>query len=636
MPDDLTMALDHHRRGLLEQAALLYRSVLTKEPNHPDALHLLGVVASQQGDHRRAIEWITRAIVCNPNVAVFHANLAEVYRALNMADRAIASCQTALRLRPNYPEAANSLGLLLLGRGQFSEAANYFRAAVRDQPNFALAHNNLGASLRFAGETEAALAAFRKAVELDPDLAEAHSNLGQMLLESKKPEEALVHCRAAVRLRPNFPEAHGNLGNVLREMGCLAEAKNCYTEALRLNPNLAMLYNNMALAIQEEGLLDSAISWYQRGLQLAPTLACLHCNLAGALSEMDKAKEAVEHYETALRIEPNYPEAHNGLGWLHYEKGRYEEAEQRYRTAIGLKPDLAAAYCNLALVREELNDFEGAERCLREALKHEPRHAGARGQLATMLRGKLPDEDVEAVRTRLADPLLSEGKQAILHFGLGQVLDAHKQYDEAAEHLRKANALTLSVWRKKGQAYNPVAHAWFVEKTMAICNKDFFERVKGFGCDSERPVFIVGLPRSGTTLTEQILASHPQMFGAGELSLGWEAFDQLADDKQESTCLEAMARIDRATVQHLDDWYLDKLRALNAEALRVVDKMPDNYLRLGLLATLFPKAKFIHCRRDLRDIAVSCWITAFRHIRWANEPQDIASRFKEYQRLMEH
>jgi hypothetical protein len=168
----------------------------------------------------------------------------------------------------------------------------------------------------------------------------------------------------------------------------------------------------------------------------------------------------------------------------------------------------------------------------------------------------------------------------------------------------------------------------------ATCTPVFFERVRGFGVDSQRPIFIVGLPRSGTTLTEQILASHSQVFGAGELRLARADFEALAP--QADAALEALACLDRATARRLGEQHLGRLRELNSDRPRVADKMPDNYHYLGLLAALFPTAKFIHCRRDLRDVAVSCWMTNFRQIRWANDPGHIAGRFEEYRLIMEH
>jgi tetratricopeptide (TPR) repeat protein len=458
-----------------------------------------------------------------------------------------------------------------------------------------------------------------------------------MLLEQRQLHEALEHCRAAVRLRPNFAEAHSNLGNVLREMGRLAEAKACYAEALRLQPKQAMIHNNLGQALQEEGKLDEALACYQRGLQFEPNLARLHCNLASLLEEQEKYAEAITRYEIALRLEPNYAEAHNGLGWVGHELGRYEEAQDRYRTALRLKPDFAPAHCNLGTVREELNDFAEAEHCWRQALRYDPQHAGAWSQLATLLRDKLPEGDLTAMRQLLADPDLTDGKRATLCFGLGQVLDARKSYDEAAEHLRQANAMALREWCKRGQGYDPANHTVFIDRLMATFTPAFFQRMRGPGADSERPIFIVGLPRSGTTLTEQVLASHSLVFGAGELRLAREEFDRLVgDEKNQNGVFNGFVALDAPGVHSLAGRYLDRLGEIEAAAPRIADKMPDNYQLLGFLATLFPQAKFIHCRRDLRDVALSCWITNFRHIRWASDPEHIAARFRDYQRVMEH
>jgi tetratricopeptide (TPR) repeat protein len=635
--DDFRTALRDHQSGRLEQAARIYQGILARHPDHADALHLLGVTALQQGDPSRAVELIGRAIAVNPSAAAFHGNLAEAYRALGQLDRAAGCCQLALRLQPDYPEAANNLGLILQAQGNGQAAVAQFREALRLGPDAAMVHNNLGNALRLQGDKAQALASFRQALQIDPTLAEAHSNLGQLSLELRRLDDAARHCREAVRLRPDFADAHNNLGNVLREQGQLREAKGCYAEALRINPGLALTYSNMGQALQEEGKLDDAIAWYQKGLQLEPGSARMHCNLAGALEEQEKHQEAVDRYELALRFDPGYAEAHNGLGFVLHEQGQFEEAKARYRAAIRLQPDLAAAHCNLGTVLEELNEFDAAQRCFREALQHDPTHAGAYAQLATLLRGRLPEADLAAMRQLLAAPQLAGGKRSALHFGLAQVLDAQGDYAQAAQHLSHANALCQADWQQRNKGYDPTEHARFVDQLIATFTPELFARVRDFGLETERTIFIVGLPRSGTTLTEQVLASHSQVFGAGELRLVRDAFEALPRAlNREATPLECVPGLDRETCGAIARRHLDRLRALNEQAPRITDKMPDNYLYLGLIATLFPRAKLIHCRRDLRDVAVSCWSTQFRHIRWASDPENIAARFREYRRLMDH
>ncbi len=613
---------------------MIYRNVLAAQPDHPDALHLLGVVALQKGDHGRAAEHIGRAIARNPRNVAYQVNLAEAFRGLGQLDRAAECCRTALRLQPHSAEAANNLGMVLLDAGRTEEAADQFRQALRIKPDFGMACNNVGNAMRLLGNLDGAVTHFRRAAEIDANLAEAHSNLGQLLLERHQPREALAHLRTAVRLRPGLAEARNNLGNALRESGRLAEARQSYAEALRINPALAMTYNNMGQVLQEENSLDDALAWYQRALQLDAGSARIHTNLASLLAEQEKYDDALSLFRRALELDPNYAEPHTGLGGVRHEQGHFEQAEEHFREALRHKPDLPGAHCALGIVREELGDFKDAEHCWREALRYDPHLAGAYAALATLQRGKLPDDDLTAMRRLLADPDLHESRRSSLQFGLAQVLDSRGAYDETGESLRQANALALAGRQKRGQGYDPAVHARFINGMIATCSPAFFERVHGIGLDSGRPIFIVGLPRSGTTLTEQILASHSKVFGAGELRFAREDFEALAPDDDRG--LEALARLDGPTSRRIGEQHLARLRELNADRPHVVDKMPDNYLYLGLLAALFPAAKFIHCRRDLRDIAVSCWMTNFRQIRWANDTDHIASRFEEYRRIMDH
>jgi tetratricopeptide (TPR) repeat protein len=643
--EQLNIGLKLHRRGELAQAADIYQGMLAREPQHADALHLLGVVALQQGNLPRAIELICRAAALNPNAPAYHCNLGEAYRLSGQMQRAAGCFRTALAVDPQCPDAANGMGLVLAAQGQPEAAVAHYEAALQCKPTFALARVNLGNVLVQQGKKDEAQAEFRRALEQAPSLALAHCNLGQLLLEDRQTEEAMRHCREAVRLRPNLAEGHNNLGNVFRSLGRLTEAKACYTEALRLNPDLAMVYNNLGQAVQEEGQLEDAVRWYEQALRREPHSARFHTNLASALQEQDEPERAVEHYETALRLNPTHAEAHQGLGFVRHEQGQFAEAERSFREALRLKPNLAEAHCSLGNIAEELGDFAKAEASFREALRLDPDHTAAYAALAALLRRRLPEADEAAMRQRLASPWLSDGRRCALHLGLGQVLDDRGEHAEAAEHLTRGKALDLANRQRRGRSYIPDAHAHFVGQLLATFTPEFFARVRGWGLDSERPVFVFGLPRSGTTLVEQILASHSQVHGAGELRLARRDFEGLAGGASaprgrrrevEPEAFAALARLDRDTVRGLAQNHLDRLQELHPTAARVTDKMPDNYLFFGLLATLFPRAKFIHCRRDLRDIAVSCWVVHFRQINWASAPDHIASRFGEYLRVMAH
>jgi tetratricopeptide (TPR) repeat protein len=632
----LTAAIELHQSGQLEPASRLYQKVLANQNQNADALHLLGVLHHQQGNPALAVELITRAVAFQPNVPVFHANLAEAYRALGQLERAFGCCRTALRLCPEYPEALCNLGLALIGLRRPSEAVEHFRRALELRPGFAMAHNNLGMARRELGQGDLALAQFLRAVELAPASASARTNLGQMLLDRGEAEEALPHCQEAVRLEPNLSATHHNLGNVFAALGRFVEARSAYLEALRLDPDLALAHAQMGSMLRRQGQLEDALPWLRQATELAPNNASFWENLAESYSDEQDYFHAISCWQRVLALAPETGPVHISLGWALHEEGLLTEAGEHYRSAVRLQPNSATAQLHLGGMHEEQGAMAEAEAAFRKAIKLQPSYALPHARLATLLRGKLPDADRMAMEQRLADPKLGRGYRSRMLFGLAHVLDARDDFAGAAHCLREANALTRELSRGR-RDYEPADHERFVDNLVRAFSPDFFAATRGKGSDARRPVFVFGLPRSGTTLIEQVLASHPRIHGAGELRLARQSLEAIPNLLGRSDapldCVPGLG----AAVLELGDRHLDALGKLDAgRAARVVDKMPDNYLYLGLLAAMFPNAVFIHCRRDLRDVAVSCWMTDFRSIRWANKPEHIASRFGQYSRLMDH
>jgi tetratricopeptide (TPR) repeat protein len=537
----LDEAMKHHRAGILAQAEQLYRQVLEIDPNHVDALHLLGLTCASLGRSEQAAEFLGRAV----------------------------------QIRPDFAEAQNSLGTLLEKQGKLEEAAHCYRQARALRPELAHVHNNLGQVLASQARLTEARACFEQALRLHGDFAKARHNLVHTLTRQ---------------------------GIEFRQQGKIADAIACYGDALRLEPGYIHAHSNLGLALIEE----------------------------------EKWEEAACCFEKCLELNPGHAEAHNGIGLIHNEQGRHQEALSSFRAAIALRPAFPSALVNLGKLHEEEGHFEAAETIFREALRADPAFVPARSQLAALLRGRLPDEDRNALLQVLSRSALLEGDRIAAHFALAHVYDAECLYAQAAQHSGRANALRLDFWRSGNQSYEPAEHQRFVDRLIGVFTPELFRRVNGYGLDAERPVFVFGLPRSGTSLIEQILASHSQVFGGGELPFVEETFMSLARKNGRVSPLEALQEMDAETIGCLGRQHLDRLLSLNSKAQRVVDKMPDNYLYLGFIVTLFPRARLIHCRRELRDTAVSCWMADFLKIRWASDPHHIATRFREYQRLMVH
>jgi hypothetical protein len=268
-------------------------------------------------------------------------------------------------------------------------------------------------------------------------------------------------------------------------------------------------------------------------------------------------------------------------------------------------------------------------------------------RLAILLRGKLPEPDRQAIRDLLDSPRWADAPaRGPMLYGLAQVLDASGDYAQAAACLVEANARALKERRQQGRTYDPALHVRFVDRLIAGFNPELFTRLGAAGDKTKQPVFVFGMPRSGTTLVEQVLASHSRVHGAGELCLARDSFDAIPNllGRGDDGVLDCLPALQPEHVPQLSRRHLDELNALvrgraepePGQPDRIVDKMPDNYLYVGLLALLFPRATFIHVRRDPRDIAVSCWMTNFRSIRWADDPNCLAERIREHRRLSSH
>ena len=408
--------------------------------------------------------------------------------------------------------------------GNLQQAELNYRQILLIDPLHADALHLLGVIALQVGRHELAIEQIRSALRARPTLAEAHCNLGVALAAIGRLQEAVACFRQAMHLKPDYAEAHNNLGNALRLLGKPAEAAASLQQALRLRPGSVETLTNLGTALQELGRLDEAVAHHEQALRLKPDYAEAHNNLGNVLRDQGKLDEATSHYRQALRLKPDYADAFSNLGNALRDQGKLDEAIDHYRQALSLQPNFPIARCNLGGALQQLGDLTGAEQAYRTVLRDQPRNAEALGQLANLLGGKLPAADRAILEQCLAGPDLNDADRSGLLFGLAQVCDARGEFEQAAAQLRQANALTLDLNRQKGQGYDLDEHARFIENLMACFTPEFFERVRGFGLETERPVFIVGLPRSGTTLTEQILAAHSQVFGAGELNLGCDDF----------------------------------------------------------------------------------------------------------------
>jgi tetratricopeptide (TPR) repeat protein len=636
MTDRFQEALTLHRAGRLDEASRIYGEILQENPWHADSYNLLGVIWHQKGHSERAVELIRRAIQLTPNQPQYFVNLASALRALGRHGEAIDAARIALDRRPRLLEAQQALALSLQATGQKEEAEAILLQMSADHPFDSRGPQALGNLYREVGRISEAIAAYQEALARNSNDAAAHLGLGTMLLLHEQPFAAEPHLRKATELAPSVPATWMNYGSCLIRQGRDAEAAVAFEKGLQVAPNDVQMAVNLGQAYLGCGRLVDAENCFQQVLKFQPEFPAALVGLADVRRTADRHDEAIPIYERVAAIDP-VGEAPVGLALSLWEIGEVDQAISVLQTAIEKQPQRADRHVILAGLLAAAGDLERAANACHESLRLRSNNSAALIQLAYIQKQKLPDDLQRTLRQALDQPLPPSQKIGA-HFALASLADAKDQINEAAEHLAKGNALVLEMNQARGLGYDPSAWDDYVDQTIRVFDANYFQRTRGFGSENERPVFIIGLPRSGTTLVEQILACHPHVHGAGERRFAHQALQRVARNFRSEA--ERLDFLDQLTAEQVADaacWHLSQLEQLDGgKAQRVVDKMPENYVLLGWIVTMFPKARIIHCRRDVRDVALSCWMTNFAHLRWTNAFEHIARRIRSYQRLTAH
>jgi len=378
-------ALRHHQSGNLDVAEAVYRQVLGFQPDHPESLHLLGVIALQRGRLQEAVTLISRAVKAKPRFADAHSNLGNALRELGRLDEAELSYRTAISLNSGFAMAHYNLGNVLMTGNRFEEAAKSFTAAVAGAPNLLEARINLGTALRELGRLDESERCYRQALAIRPDSAAALFNLGNTLLEKGNAAEAAECYRRALAQDPTHTGARLNLGSALRDLGKPAEAADCYRRALEDVPDDPAILVSLGAVLRDLGERDEAERCYRRALEISPDSALAHFNLANLLREMGRSGEALAGYRQAVELEPDNTSMFCNLGNALRDAGRTEDAIEAFRKALEREPDNADALLNLGNAFKETGRHREAVECYEKALLVRPGMAEAHYNLGTTL-----------------------------------------------------------------------------------------------------------------------------------------------------------------------------------------------------------------------------------------------------------
>lgn len=493
-------------------------------------------------------------------------------------------------------------GLACYRTRRYQDAVTHLRKAVELRPRDVTSISNLGAALTELGDKAAAVAAFRRALKIDPANQGAVRNMVVAMMQENKADEAIAVLRRALTADPGFAAGFALFGDVERRRGRLLHARSHYCRALALEPENAEFWNGLGIAEMRRDQPVLAAAAYMKATELAPDRPEYFNSLGVALQVQGDVAGAVPAFERAIALKPDHTDSLLNRGTALGQLGRFEEACDQYEAVLELKPNYLQALYQLALYGKS-RDQEKLKARFEAAM------AASKGTL---------DE------------------QVMHNFGLGEVCQRLGDNEASFAAYKRGNEAKKQQLAQNGKGFNPASHTAYITRNMAVFSPAYLKQRQGWGAPGQAPVFVCGMPRSGTTLVEQIIASHPKAFGAGELKDISRVTVGLSEKwRGKLNYPECVSKVTEADAAAMGQSYLDAIAKLAPDAERVVDKMPANFINLGFIQTILPGARIIHTRRHPMDSCLSCYFQNFRESQFFSyDLGHLAAYYREYERLM--
>ena len=453
--------------------------------------------------------------------------------------------------------------------------------------------------LHQAGRRQEAESLYRQVLGQQPNHAAALHFLGLLLHQTGRSEEGLDLIEQSVTLQPRNADFLNNMGTVMRDLGRVAAAVDFFRGAVDIRPDQLAARDNLGSSLKQLGQFEGAEEIYRGTIGRNPFHVRARIGLAETLQEAGRLDEAIGLFHESLSIRPKDAELLYGLGVTMMEKGKLAEAADLARQAVAIAPAMAKAWLLLTQVKRQ------SER--------DPELAGMEAEHA-----KAPQDSLARMQ---------------LSFGLGKANDDLKDYGRAFDYFAEGNAI-----RRKGIDYDPARTREEFEAMKAVFDKAFFGKHKPSDISDDTPIFVVGMPRSGTTLVEQIIASHPQVYGAGELSILKTAVGKQFPMSMPGGFPWGIADVPDKAFAEAGQAYLDMLHGRYPGLRHVTDKMPGNFLLVGFLRMMLPKAKIVHCARDAAATCLSIFKVHFRgdSHRYGYDLGELADFHNLYTDIMAH
>lgn len=534
---------------------------------------------------------------------------------------------------PSAARAAFDRAVAAMRAGDVTRAERLCRRGLERNPRDGNLHSLLGAALMKRGKPDAAESHLRRTIELLPGAAGGYEGLGEALLQQGKLEEALHVLEAARGLEPARVSVLTRMGDVLTQLGRHDAAMRVYRDLVSGHPNEVGALQRLGGAAFRSRLYPEAEAVFMRVVALTPGLYQGWMDLGLVQLQQDKLARAEQSFREAARADPQRAEPHAALGTVLTVAGRHDDAIAQYELALSLDGTNAEALAGLGHVLKTIGERTRSIAAYRRCIEQHPEDGEAYWALANMKTFQFDDREIAAMREQLAGNRLATGQRTSMLFALAYALECRAEFDAAFDLYRRGNES-----HRRRFSYDTRQTALACDELIRVFSAGFLRARAGHGDPDGSPIFIVGLPRSGSTLIEQILASHSEVEGTHELSELNQVARSTAHGRTDGTGYPAtVPDLSDEQLRRLGGAYLERTRAFRTGAPRFTDKMPNNFRHVGLLALILPNASIINARRHPLDTCMSCYKQLFAHGQsFSYDLRELGEYYLLYERLMDH
>ena len=479
--------------------------------------------------------------------------------------------------------------------GEIDNAIKYYKDAIHKDPKLWQGQNNLANLLMYQGDCEQAVSLYKSALKLNPEHPMIQNNLGNALLGKQEFREAKKWFEIALKNDPNHVEAISNLGLCLAEENKINEAEAYFRKAIKINPSFSNAYNNLAMILKKKDKLDESIEEYKKAITFNPNFSDAYCNMAISLMEIGRIDEAEKNFLQSLKLSPSNLHAKISYAGFLKTSGRIDEATELYQSILSKNLDVdPELYRNFAHTKTFSNE----------------------------------DEDVQKMEVMLKKDNVNDHAKTHLCFALGKIYEDLNQIEKSFTYIKQGNAMVRKTYK-----YTTGDMEKYFNNIIETFQPDLINKFKDSGLRGKENIFIIGMPRSGTSLVEQILSSHSEVRGGGELKY----LEDVITDRNKRKYPEILGRFSSQDFSEMGTLYMDKIKQFLDKERFISNKLPQNFLYLGIIKLIFPESKIVHCKRNSLDNCISIYKNYFvGHQPYAYDLEELGAYYKLYEKLMKH